>query len=105
MTGDRVQLVPGRPRIFAVQVTTTWTALPAIPGNTYTVLLKHRASNTAAIYVADHITPTPGGLDRIEFAVTDGVLPFECDNTSRLYVRSASGTQVLEISAQMGQLG
>lgn len=102
---DRVQVLPGTPRIFAIQLTTAWVRLPRIPEGTYTVTLKHRAGNTAAIYLADHDSPAPGGLDRMEWASTEGILFIESANVNLLYARAASGTQVLEIIAQKGQIG
>lgn len=101
---DRVQLVPGKLRIFAVELTTEWERLPGIPEGTYTVILRHRTGNTAAIYFADHDTPAPGGLDRVEWGSGDGTLYLEAANVDQLYARAASDTQTLEIIAQQGQL-
>lgn len=99
---DRVQVLPGTLRILAVELTTNWQQLPTIPGGTYTMILKHRGGNTAAIYLADHATPAPGGLDRMEWATTEGILFIEAENLGLLYARAASGTQTLEIIAQAG---
>lgn len=104
---DRVQVVPGKVRIFAVEaVSTGWTRLPKIPGGTYTVTLKHRGTNTAAIWLADHSTnPVPSALDYLIWDTTEGLLFIEAGNLDQIYVMAASGTQIVEIIAQQGLLG
>lgn len=102
MTATERMAAPGRPRILAVQVTTGWNALPSVPEGTYTVLLRHRGTNTAKIYLADKGTPAPGGLDRVEWDKSEGPIYIEAANLQFFFARSETGTQILEIIAQKG---
>lgn len=102
MANDRTGF-PGRARIFCMQVTTDWVQIPNIPEGTNTVLLKQRFDNTARIYIADHATnPVPGNLDRAEWDKLEGPIYLEISNTNLLYLRSASGTQYVDVIAQKG---
>lgn len=59
---DRVQIMPGRPRTFAVELDTNWQQLPRLE-DCLSVFLRPRPGGSATIYLADQTGA--GGLDRM----------------------------------------
>lgn len=91
---DSVQVLPGKVVIQTVSVTTSWAALPKVD-HCLSVLVKPRAANTAAIYIADHTNAADA--ERGELAATDPGIAYDVDNPNQLWVQSVSGTQKLEL--------
>lgn len=101
---DRVQVMPGVPRIFVVEVGNTWQTLPSVE-KCVSVYLKPRSANTQVIYVAD-LNPangaSPGNLARGELAATSVGITYDISNPNLLQVSTVSGTQRLEVHCVIG---
>lgn len=100
MPFDRVEVIPGKPHIFALTTTSDWVQMPKEPKGTYTVLFRHRPGNQESLLIATSASP---GNNYTTVETTEE-LPVETDNLNRFWYKSASGGVVFEVIAQQSQL-
>ena len=93
---QNVQITPGIPRTFAVELTTGWAQLPDLD-NCISLLLRPRPGGSASIYVSNETGA--GGLNRIELGAADPGLALDIPNPNLLYAAMATGTGTLEVVA------